>query len=422
MQGWGDDDGRPARTEVRRYLARIAARLQMPPSTTDAILDELASHLHDAIEAHRLDGMSREDAEREALARLGSPEALGDELRRTHQTTRRLLAAVGGGVFQGIRGGIRGWFGGYLASIPLFFAIALIAEVLAPQAARVLLGQSFSPIVLCSLWGAAWLSGRYLVEHISTASLRSVERLRTPVATVGAVAITIALAVVPMDQTIVSMGMTLVLPLVFAAGALTTDRGLGGQILDLIRLDGFPVRRLLFVGFATVALGGSLVTLLVAAVVGPPPVPPAEGTGYRDLPAVERWATAGYTVVSPTILAPDAHLSRGFERDGTLVVRVPTDIVDWDELSSVRFEAWEATELFSAEQQRIAATAPYEILPVADPWATHDHVVRVGQPGISFFLVFLTAVDPETGERVAIGWPDGDSTTFHGTVLDWFAQ
>lgn len=423
MRGRGDSHDSGSRGQVHRHLARIEARLQMPRAASEAILDELAAHLHDAIEASVLAGSSREDAEREALARLGSPEALGDDLRRTHQTTRRLLAAVGGGVFQGIRGSVRGWFGGYLASIPLFFGIGLVAQFLIPWVD--LVGTSFSPLVVCSLWGATWLGGRYLVEHISRASLRTVEHVRTPIALVGVVAIGVAIAVIPMDQTVLSVAMTLMLPVVFAAGALTTNLGLGDQIMDVIWRDTFPsVRRVLFVGFATIALGGSLITLVAAAITGPSSIPPIEGPADApDQTAEVRWTAAGYGVVAQTVLAPErAYIGGGFERKGALVVSVPTDVVDWDEWSDVRFEAWEAKETPGGKPGTVIGSEPYEILPVADPWAAHDHVVRVGQPGISYFLVFLTAADPATGERVAIGWPEGDSTVFHGSVLDWFAR
>jgi uncharacterized membrane protein len=86
-------DIRPSDHEL--YLARVAAALRMPDTTTQEITEELAAHLADASHALVEAGLTTNQADREALARLGNPEDLANGVRRAHQTRRRLATAIG---------------------------------------------------------------------------------------------------------------------------------------------------------------------------------------------------------------------------------------------------------------------------------------------------------------------------------------
>jgi uncharacterized membrane protein len=83
----GIDGPASPRSADRRqgYLDEVGRHLRMPDNRRDDVLDELAAHLEDAVTQLITDGRSRDDAEAEALRRLGSPDDLGDALRRTHQ-------------------------------------------------------------------------------------------------------------------------------------------------------------------------------------------------------------------------------------------------------------------------------------------------------------------------------------------------
>src|SRR5918998_505750 len=86
----------------------------------------------DVTEGLRAEGLSEEHAEREALARLGSPDALADEIRRAHQTTRRALAAAGAGVVAAAQGGFLGLAVTYASLLIGWAALFALLTVLQP--------------------------------------------------------------------------------------------------------------------------------------------------------------------------------------------------------------------------------------------------------------------------------------------------
>jgi hypothetical protein len=425
MTDMGGRDQIPGVSPRDRYLERVAVRLRMPDEASDAVLDELATHIEDAIAAGIRNGLTADEAEREALARLGSPDDLGDELRRTHQTRRRLLAAAGGGVWQGAQGAVRGYLGGVIVSMPLALGGGLVAQII-----EVLFGTSlsfsaasrlFELLFFPAIWGAAWLGARYFVEAVSRQSRRATETLRRPIALFGAGLAAIPVVFVPMDHTEISIVLASLTPFVFAAGALTTDLAAAGWVHHEqwpSRLP--PLRRIAFVGFVVFVVGSMVGSLVVSAIRGPtqmsgPTSPPAETPR-------ERWISSGFDVVAPTVLDLEGfYLGTGFDRDGRLLVRLPDDRLDWDEWRGLQLEVWAATSARDNEgNQAIVGEAPLGIDPIVDPWAPEDLVVKVGFQGEDGYLVFLTGHDSRTGQRVVIGWPEGGESAFHGSLLEWF--
>ena len=85
----------PEGGERDAFLQRIADGLPFDEAEKLDILHELAAHLADSTARLEADGLSRTDAERTALDRLGSPERLAVELTHARRTPRRLLAAAG---------------------------------------------------------------------------------------------------------------------------------------------------------------------------------------------------------------------------------------------------------------------------------------------------------------------------------------
>lgn len=412
-----------------RYLERVAVRLRMPDGVTGAVLDELATHIDDAISAGIERGLTPEEAEHEAIARLGSADDLGDELRRTHQTRRRLLAAVGGGAWQATQGAVRGYLGGLIVSYPLLIGGAVVLTVVA-GILRISTSHSvslvlFQVLIYPSIWGAAWLSARYLVEGVSDRSMRSVESLRARIAWIGAGLVAIPVAILPADHTTITVVLAIATPLVFAIGALTTGRHLGERIRPRAWTSRMPqIKRAVYVTYFVVVIGSAIGSAVVAGLSEPtfdgPDRVVDESTSPP--PAQQRWKSAGFDVVAPTVVDLDGiYLGESYPRDGFVVVGVPDDRIDWDEWEGLRFEVWAATSpLDGGGRQTVLGTEPLAVVPIPDPWARDEIAVRVGYPGADGSLLFLIAQDPVTGKRVAFGEPGGDVSRFHGSLLEWF--
>ena len=129
--GWypGEDDtptespsGAVASEAVTAYLDRMASALVLPAADVAEVRAELTDHIADSVASLEAEGLDAERAIRETLARLGSPVELGRQIRAAHQSTRRLLAGAGGGVFAASGGFVLGWIAG--------FAIALVVIII----------------------------------------------------------------------------------------------------------------------------------------------------------------------------------------------------------------------------------------------------------------------------------------------------
>jgi len=94
----------PLPREVEEYLGHLDGALSLPDEVRADIAAEMAGHFRDSIAAIVAEGLDRERAAREAMARMGNPTELAAELSRAHRTTRRLLAGAAGGVFHGALG------------------------------------------------------------------------------------------------------------------------------------------------------------------------------------------------------------------------------------------------------------------------------------------------------------------------------
>jgi hypothetical protein len=401
----------------------------MPDEASGAVLEELATHIDDAVAAGIRNGLTADEAERDALARLGPPDELGDDLRRTHQTRRRLLAAVGAGAWHATQGAARGYLGGLVVALAIMvgggLVVALVAGIFRFSTSESATWRLFQVFVYPSIWGAAWLSARYLVETVSDRSLRAVELVRGRIAWIGAGLVAVPVALLPADHTHITVGLAVATPLVFAIGALTTNRNLSERIRPEAWTSRIPlIKRTVYVAFVVLVIGSLVVSVLLAG-LSEPVISEPDGAVDEPLPpppAQQRWISAGFDVVAPTVVDLDAiFLAHGFARDGFLIVDVPDDRIDWDEWTGLQFEVWPATSPRNGDgQQAVVGRAPLAVVPVDDPWASGEIAVRVGYPGAEGFLLFLIAEDPVTGERVAFGQPEGDVSQFHGSLIDWF--
>ena len=223
------------RNDRHTYLALVADRLQLPGPVAAEVLEELDAHIADSAAALTTEGLTPEQAEREALARLGNPGELGDGIRRAKQTRRRLLVAAGYGVLAAIRGFVwGGLFAGAITTLASVLALIVLSTLM-----RVM-GISTSGFSTWSSWltlpyvtFAVAYAGHRVPGAIATRSMRPVSTLQWPVALVGGAvvgAISVLGVRVAMD---LGTFWTLVLaPVAFAAGALLSDDrpGTSGRI------------------------------------------------------------------------------------------------------------------------------------------------------------------------------------------------
>lgn len=416
----------PAPDAIERRLAwldRVGEHLRMPDDRRDEVLEEIAAHLDDAIDALIEEGLTIDQAEREAMARLGSPEELGENLRRTHQTTRRLLAAVGGGVWKGLEGAVSGYIGVAVLAMPVWAALTLVGSFVdrllewqpsdAGQAIFTLIG----PVFICA---AVWLATRRGVQAFARISWRRAHRVRVPVALVGFVASLALVLVIPADQTWPSLIASLCIPIFAAAGAMSAGgRSDGSPWVAIGWPAGWPSpRRVLAVGAVTVLSAALAMSAAIWVREGL-----ASGRETQTTPVEGSGAT--WDSIAPTQVAAgsDAWTLRG-ESEGWAGVTLSLDDVDWDAMPGLQLEAWRATQGIEGSPPALVepAAGPYLVQSVANPWKAGSIAVRVGRPGVDHFILVLVSVDPATGARTLVGDLQDEDTMFHGTPIEWFQQ
>lgn len=78
------------KTPTERWLDRVCAHLR-PGRHCEAVRRELAAHLDDRVRILRTQGLSAEEAERQAARAMGSPDELGWVLAELYHPLRRFL-------------------------------------------------------------------------------------------------------------------------------------------------------------------------------------------------------------------------------------------------------------------------------------------------------------------------------------------
>jgi hypothetical protein len=396
----------------------------MPLAAEREVVDELRAHLDDARESLEAEGLDPEQAEREAMARLGSPDALGDDLRRTHQTRRRLLAAVGGGVWDGLKDALAGYLVGIIVVLIVFTPLAAIAQrLLLTSDLGWLWGHAAETAWYGTLYSiAAWWGARGLVRSMARQALRRTSALRGQVALAGFVPLAALLLVWRLHYDWFGVAAMLAIPVSWAVAALTTpEPGTRSRWAF-----GRPSARRLGI----VAIGVAVVTSALF-VVSPTGHETTNRPGPTDealaaMPDQQHWLALSYEIVAPTVV--DLQHTRWdatpyADRNGNVAVSLSQDAIDWDDFGALQAEAWRA--LPSSGRIRALdprADAPYAVVPLA-PWAPTAAIVPVGsEPGVDAYVLFVTGVDRATGNRVAIGYPDGQEVAFTGTIVDWFRR
>ena len=378
------------------YLARVAASLRLPESDARDVIEELEGHIADSTAALMADGLSQEQAERNTLARLGAPDVLAGDLRRARQTSRRMLAAVGGGVWAATRSGTFGLLVGAATALPALLLVATIVGLFLPS---VLFLRE--PVASASLIAWAWTIVAFLAagaatRRIAVTARRPIADVRMPAAVLAAVVIGAAVLLIPsmaLDE--MSAIVLLAIPLGGVLGALlATERGRPSRWLAplaiLVIVFGFVVLPL-----ALISAPG---TLTATVTEGPmTSVPP----GFEAEPAFEY----------PFSNGPMIHNQDGrYELEATVG---PSNA----RLRDLRLEVWACALPCSepdAERTVLIGDAPASIANDRLTAAVVMNRYRYSGP----IVAQLLGTD-EGGVQHTLFGPDVGEAAFVGRVIDW---
>ena len=401
--------------EAEGFLATLDTSLELPPQIRTEIRDELSAHLEDSISALETEGLDRDRATSEALARLGRPEELARQIRAAHQTTRRLLAGAGGGIFSAGLGVIEGYVFGILIFLMAVFAVSGILAA-ANLLANSLLHQQFSMISVPSAsvfgamlaWVPAFVAGRRAARASARASQRTVRQTGTfwAIAGFAVIGYVVMFRVTALQDWLVAVA-EMAIPVAFAAGAVLKTES------EWPRLGGWTRSAML-----------SMVVLLpvLGLAAGSWSVSTTSGGLWQD-PGTEE---ASYDRVAPAwpSLLVDGNDTTVYEPtiDLTWHVSRPSALAAF---SGLRFEVWRATRFPEAPDWVDAYVPdPGYSAPVATQ-ATSPSETLVSHFDMSHskwtqWLVFLTGVGPD-GIRYRLARPLSEPTVFSGTVWDWIS-
>ena len=402
--------------EAEDFLATLDTRLELPAEVRTEIRDELSGHLEDSISALETEGLDRDRATREALARLGRPEELARQIRAAHQTTRRLLAGAGGGVFAAGTGVIEGYVFGILIFLMAVFAVGGILAA-ANLLANSLLHQQFSMIGVPSAsagaamlaWVPAFVAGRGAARASARTSQRNVRQTGTfwAIAGFAVIGYVVMFRVTALQDWLVAVA-EMTIPVSFAAGAVLKTES------EWPRLGGWTK-------FAMLSMVVVLSALL-GLVAGSWSVSTTSGGSWQD-PGTE---DASYDRVAPAwpSLLVDGNDGNAYQPtiDLTWHVGHPSALAAF---SGLRFEVWRAIRFPEAPDWVDAYVPdPGYSAPVAtqatSPSETLESSFDMSHSKWTQWLVFLTGVGPD-GIRYRLARPLSAPTVFSGTVWDWIS-
>ncbi len=393
------------------YLERVGAGLRLPPDLEADVIEELRDHIADATDALVAAGTDRRTAEAEALDRLGRPEILAEQIRRAHQTDRRLLAAVAGGVVAAGGGAFRGFVFG-MAAVSILAVTAMLAirglqtsgliradPAIAPGATS----AAATVAVALALCLAAWCGSRELVAVVSRRSRRRAGDVRPWVAVVGGSAI-LALSLFGFrgTQTELSVVVVLLVPVAFVAGALSAR----GRAVE-------PTRRSTAMAFAILVGLGLAMALLAGTPVGTSLSAVGSGpfASMEDLLRSENMDLPGRYVAD----APDFGDGTDTVEDGVVTVRLeaPASLSRWQDL---RLEAWRSIDLPTLDRR---FSSPFAATPLVRDGDRIEGSVRIdGTRDVENYWLVVTGLAAD-GQRDLLAQLTGSNTSFVGSAWDF---
>ena len=409
----------PLPHEVEEYLGRLDGALTLPPEVRADIAAEMADHFADSIAAIVAEGLDRERAAREAMARMGNPTELAAELSRAHRTTRRLLAGAAGGVFHGAVGGAAGSLAGLAAAVAVGFSAATITGTVLKMPTDYLMEHL--PLLRAAIHDPATLTTWLAAIACFGAYFAAVRRVWA--AAGFALLALAALFVVPAWQSPVSVPFELLVPVAFAAGALAN-----------------AVPRI-SIGRGRAAAAIAVVAILGVSFVTAAPAWSSPVAGHSDTAADHAGQLAEFDRVAPAWISPAGHpvLAEGGGLWGTGVIQQA--VVLWDGspnaypnaldiFRDLRFEAWRAVRFSGSPDIEEfvpdpAYPAPFVTLPATFIDGFSSQVdFDVSHVRTTEWIVFVTGTGPD-GRRYRLNDPEyylggGYLTScFTGTIWEW---
>ena len=431
---------------IAAYLDRMSGELTLPAADVAEVRAELADHLADSIASLEAEGLDREAAVREALGRLGPPTELGRQIRAAHQSTRRLLAGAGGGVFAAGGGLVLGYIGGGVVVTVLALGLyALIAGLAAaglhfPDLLQDSTGMASNAILIGLTWAiAAWFATRYAVRTSASVSHRTPRTVAAVWALLGGLVFGWqALFGLHGYQSWPIVAVELCIPVAAVAGGFVgIERGMPHirrkvMAVALIAVVVLPLG--LFAVAGTSTSSGSSTPEVTAFQMSDlhldtvAPMAPAKWLPEEDVFSSDYTSDqAGPTTVTAASLAipltslPEASPNPSNPPEPVQAggpVAIAPLLLTWRD---VRFEAWHALPMDNPGPVGIDTR-------YSSPFTTRPAILEANSLMASFdfehrrdagsWWVVLTAVGPD-GRRYRLTDGQGGSSTFNGSVWDW---
>ncbi len=395
------------RRDRRAYLARVAGDLRLPDDITREVLEELDGHLAESIASLLDAGLTADQAERESIARLGDPGELATGIRHARQTRRRLLVAVGYGVWDGAKGAL--W--GYLFGI----AVAILASMLAGIGLYIAASifhvgptgwDTFTPMfVIIYVVLAAGVAGRRVPSAIAGRAAHRISDVARPVAVIGGIGLAVVtIFFVRTGLDLWTVAALVMLPFGFGVGAWAANGpprtgrvGISSRWLVAIVMA--VAVALVLVNVATPRRSADGEPAGESANIGPPA---SDVLGEAWVESSSSWRSGAAIELSITFEPPDA-------------------LSGWRDL---RVEVWPSMD---GPDGRVgmdpAATGPTLSVPLIAVDGGSQHHADVQLPATKtqqFFSTVTTGIAPD-GRRYVLTGPDGPtaSSPWVGTVWEY---
>jgi hypothetical protein len=417
--------GQTGADEISAYLDRMTTELRLPAADVAEVRAELVDHVHDSIASLEAEGFEPERATREALGRLGPPAELGRQLRAAHQSTRRLLAGVGGGVFAAGGGFVLGYLGGIVLGLLGFLAVVAVGALLAAAGVRPPDitsndgGNTINSLLYVTVLAvAAATATRYAVRTSAGLSRRAPRTVAVFWAVAGALVFGwLALFGMRGPQSWPGVALELCIPVIAIASA-------------FVRIER-PMPHVGRWAVIVATLSVVVVSLGVFAVSGVFVSGSGSGSGEAESIPMPDFHLDTVAPVAPAAWLPAGSLSdvsyssgasgSSFHDQFGSGQSAPSTAAIRSNWTDLRFEAWHALPMDEPGPDGIDTrySAPFAVQPAVssgNDLTAVFHFERLRDAG-SWWVV-LTAVGPD-GHRYLLDDGQGGTSYFNGSAWDW---